>query len=85
MDIEEVHRLLDEIEHLIVELNADTRQEVDLEEYYQLSMLVAELLGYETAYRGEAARIGLAPPLLSRIKRMYGRIPMRDAGWLRTA
>lgn len=79
MNIDEVHELIDDLEQVIDELNNDSREEVEASDLYQLSWIVEQVLGFGTAYSPETWSVGIAAPLLNKIRRMRGSIRIRDA------
>jgi hypothetical protein len=79
-DIEEIHRLLDELETIEVELDSETRDAVDAEEVPRLCTIVNEVIGWDTVYGTNAPQLlGISAPLLTKFAKMRGTVRVRDA------
>jgi hypothetical protein len=79
-DLEDVHRLLDDVEAVIQNLKAEPREAIDvLQDAGDLCLIVGEVVGWSTAYSDGSKRLGISAPLLSKFVKMKGRIRTRDA------
>ena len=78
-DLEDVHRLLDDLEAVIEILKAEPRETIDVLNTGELCLIVGEVVGWNTAYSDGPTRLGISAPLLSKFVKMRGRVRTRDA------
>jgi hypothetical protein len=67
MDVEDVHRLFDEVEFEIRKLGRGKRKEIDvLDDASDLCLIIGDVAGSFSAYSDMPARLGIAAPLTQR-------------------
>jgi hypothetical protein len=79
MDIEEVHRILDDLDEVIRELSAEKREEVDTYEVVDLCRILGDVMGYGTAYGDMATELRISPSVLNKFVKIEGRVKVQAA------
>jgi len=80
LEIDDVHRLLDEIASAIERLSIEPEGAIEVTAVPELCLVVNEISGWDrTAYSDMATAVGINPSILNRFLKMKGRVEVRTA------
>lgn len=77
--IEEVHRLLDDIETTIEFLSEERRHEIPVTEAGDLCLIIGDVMGWGSAYSDMPSKLGISASILSKFVKLKGQVRVADA------
>lgn len=78
-DVTEIQSFLDELDDVKRRLAGESRDQIDVTELSEISLVLGEILGWDTAYTEMAKRLGIAASTLTKFVKMRGKVKVQTA------